>query len=107
MSSLFSSLREKAQSAVNSSGLTSHNFGRSDGAESPPPGQSSGGVAGIMKSHAFESLHHQLRTFQQQYSYVLNGINSLVWSLILLRLQELDNACAEDHNNYQGCRDGL
>ena len=79
MSSFFSSLKDKAQSAVSSSGLAEHipgSFGRTSTAESgktsPPPaaGQSSGGggLASITKSHAFESIHHQLRTFQQQYS---------------------------------------
>jgi hypothetical protein len=66
MSSLFASLKEKAQSASNQ--LTS-GFGRPDGPESPQQqGQSSGGLASITKSHAFESLHHQLRSLQQQYS---------------------------------------
>lgn len=77
MSSLFQSLKDKATSAVNSSGIAERlpgGFGRTStdgGKTSPPPtGQASsgGGLSNITKSHTFESLHHQLRTFQQQYS---------------------------------------
>ena len=78
MSSLFQSLKDKAQSAINSSGLSEHIPGAAarpgDGKTSPGAqgGQSSGGLSGITKSYAFESLHHQFRTFQQQYSYVFS-----------------------------------
>ena len=65
--SFFSSLKDKAQSAVNSAG-----FGRSDNAESSEAGQTSSGtgLGGFMKSHGLEGIHHQLRTLQQQYSCV-------------------------------------
>ena len=60
MQGLFSSLADKAQSALGRTGSSSQGEGGS--------GQSNAG--GILKSHAFESIHHQLRSFQQQYSYV-------------------------------------
>lgn len=73
MSSFFSSLKDKAQSAVSSSPLAGHipGVGRTDGADSPQAGQSGsgGGIGGFMKSHGLEGIHHQLRTLQQQYSY--------------------------------------
>ena len=76
MSGLFQSLKDKAQSAVNQSGLADRIPGghfrtsSADGKTSPTPqqGQSSGGITGFTKSHAFENIQHQLRTFQQQYS---------------------------------------
>ncbi|KAJ3550562.1 hypothetical protein NM688_g5048 [Phlebia brevispora] len=63
MSSIFQSLKDKAQSAVSSSGLADHlpgGFSRTDGKTSP--------TGGMSKSHTLESLHHQLRSFQQQFS---------------------------------------
>ncbi len=72
MQGLFSSLADKAQSALNSTSL-----GRqSQQGEGTSAGQSNSG--GILKSHAFESIHHQLRSFQQQYSYVRDPISSSV-----------------------------
>ena len=64
MQGLFSSLADKAQSALNSTPL-----GRQEGG--------SGQTGGILKSHAFESIHHQLRSFQQQYSYVRDSMSWL------------------------------
>ncbi|KAI0702521.1 Eisosome component PIL1-domain-containing protein, partial [Cytidiella melzeri] len=75
MSSLFASLKEKAQSASNqlSSGLSS-----SDSQQQPA--QSPGGLAAFTKSHTFESLHHQLRTFQQQYSSSTTPVQKIITS---------------------------
>ncbi|KAH9950461.1 Eisosome component PIL1-domain-containing protein [Amylocystis lapponica] len=78
MSNFFSSMADKAQSALNSSPLAQH---------LPPSltGQSGenaqgGGMAGITKSHAFESIHHQIRTFQQQYSNSVSPLQRIVTS---------------------------
>ncbi|EKM61188.1 uncharacterized protein PHACADRAFT_168609 [Phanerochaete carnosa HHB-10118-sp] len=74
MSSFFSSLKDKAQSAVNSAGL-----GRSDTTESSQADQtSSGGISGFMKSHGLEGIHHQLRTMQQQYSSSTTPVQKIV-----------------------------
>ncbi|KAI0080122.1 hypothetical protein K474DRAFT_396057 [Panus rudis PR-1116 ss-1] len=64
MPGFFSSIADKAQSALNASPLAQHIPG------SHPSGSQSQGEAsgGFKYSHALESIHHQLRTFQQQYS---------------------------------------
>ncbi|CDO76633.1 hypothetical protein BN946_scf184868.g47 [Trametes cinnabarina] len=73
MQGLFSSLTDKAQSALNSTP-----FGRSgQGSDGGSSGQSSGS-GGILKSHAFESIQHQLRTFQQQYSSSVSPVQKII-----------------------------
>ncbi|KAI0721285.1 Eisosome component PIL1-domain-containing protein [Cerioporus squamosus] len=67
MQGLFSSLADKAQSAL---GRTSTNQG--EGAS----GQS--GSGGILKSHAFESIHHQFRSIQQQYSSSTTPVQKII-----------------------------
>lgn len=62
MQGLFSSLADKAQSALNQTPL-----GRTNSQQGSQGGQSSA-AGGILKSHAFESIHHQFRSLQQQYS---------------------------------------
>ncbi|KAK7694854.1 hypothetical protein QCA50_002042 [Cerrena zonata] len=57
MSGFFSSIANKAQSAINQH-LPSSSAGGSNGQ----------GTGSNRYSHTLESLHHQLRTFQQQYS---------------------------------------
>ncbi len=71
MAGLFQSLKDKAQSVVNNSGLSS-GAGRTDDRASTnsASGAQQGGLAGLTKTHAFESISHQLRSFQQQYSCV-------------------------------------
>ncbi|KAI0094631.1 Eisosome component PIL1-domain-containing protein [Irpex rosettiformis] len=71
MSSLFASLKEKAQSASNQ---LAGSFNRPES----PQGSQAGGLAGLTKSHAFESLHHQLRTFQQQYSSSTTPVQKII-----------------------------
>ncbi|TFY58795.1 hypothetical protein EVJ58_g6195 [Rhodofomes roseus] len=68
MSDFLSSLKGKAQSALSSAqaGLT----GTAD--------QASGHGGGILKSHAFESIHHQLRNFQQQYSSSVTPVQRII-----------------------------
>ncbi|OSD03616.1 hypothetical protein PYCCODRAFT_1476997 [Trametes coccinea BRFM310] len=72
MQGLFSSLADKAQSALNSTPL-----GRSGQSSDGGSGQSSGS-GGILKSHAFESIQHQLRTFQQQYSSSVTPVQKII-----------------------------
>ncbi|KAI0330538.1 hypothetical protein GY45DRAFT_1217516, partial [Cubamyces sp. BRFM 1775] len=72
MQGLFSSLADKAQSALNSTPLGRSNQGAEGGS-----GQSSGS-GGILKSHAFESIQHQLRTFQQQYSSSVTPVQKII-----------------------------
>ncbi|EPT03949.1 hypothetical protein FOMPIDRAFT_98807 [Fomitopsis schrenkii] len=68
MSDFLSSLKGKAQSAFTQAqaGLT--------GAADP----SSGHGGGLLKSHAFESIHHQLRSFQQQYSSSVTPVQRII-----------------------------
>ncbi|KAH9937119.1 Eisosome component PIL1-domain-containing protein [Fomitopsis serialis] len=68
MSEFLSSLKGKAQSAFSSAqaGLTG------------PADAASGQGGGILKSHAFESIHHQLRSFQQQYSSSVTPIQRII-----------------------------
>ncbi|THH02138.1 hypothetical protein EW026_g686 [Hermanssonia centrifuga] len=86
MSSFFSALKDKAQSAVNATPLAGHIPGSSPRPETPESstatGQSPGGgpLAGITKSHTFETLHHQLRTFQQQYSSSTTPVQKIITS---------------------------
>ncbi|OBZ79935.1 Sphingolipid long chain base-responsive protein LSP1 [Grifola frondosa] len=68
MQGFFSSMADKAQSALNSTPLAGQHIpgARPTSAQASEGDQS--GSGGLLKSHAFESLHHQLRTLQQQYS---------------------------------------
>ncbi|TBU34559.1 Eisosome component PIL1-domain-containing protein [Dichomitus squalens] len=71
MQGLFSSLADKAQSALNQTPL-----GRTTSNQSTQGGQSPG--SSILKSHAFESIHHQLRSFQQQYSSSVTPVQKII-----------------------------
>ena len=66
VSSFFSQIADKAQSAINQTPLAAHIPGAS-----PPPDQPSANQAaaqGGPRSHTFESLQHQLRNIGQQYT---------------------------------------
>ncbi|CCL98967.1 uncharacterized protein FIBRA_00975 [Fibroporia radiculosa] len=80
MSDFLSSLTEKAQSALKSAGLT----GQSDG---------DNGQGGVLKSHAVVSMHHQLRTLQQQYSSSVTPVQKIITTQkgIALDLDGLSN----------------
>ncbi|TFK80281.1 hypothetical protein K466DRAFT_559232 [Polyporus arcularius HHB13444] len=69
MQGLFSSLADKAQSAL---GRPSSNQG--EGA----PGQSASGAGSILKGHAFENLSHQFRSIQQQYSSSTTPVQKII-----------------------------
>ncbi|KAI0652224.1 Eisosome component PIL1-domain-containing protein [Trametes meyenii] len=90
MQGLFSSLADKAQSALNSTSLGRANQGGDGGS-----GQSSGS-GGILKSHAFESIHHQLRTFQQQYSSSVTPVQKIITAQKGIAL-DLDNVSRDAH----------
>ena len=60
------SIADKAQSAVNSSPLAGYIPGYQ-----PDPTKHSAQNAAASKSHALESIQHQFRSLQQQYSYGL------------------------------------
>jgi hypothetical protein len=74
VSDFLSSIADKAQSAINSSSLAGHIQvpGHQSSGTSPGPTQPSGNDAAAQKSHTFESIQHQLRSIQQQYTYELN-----------------------------------
>ncbi|KAH9847364.1 Eisosome component PIL1-domain-containing protein [Lenzites betulinus] len=86
MQGLFSSLADKAQSAINASPLGRSSQSADGSAQSP----------GILKSHAFESIHHQLRTFQQQYSSSVTPAQKIVTSQKGVAL-DLDNLGRDVH----------
>lgn len=70
--SFLSSIADKAQSAINNSPLAGHipgyqQSGGTDSATQPSPNDAAG-----QKSHAFESIQHQFRSIQQQYTYGLS-----------------------------------
>ncbi|KZT05930.1 uncharacterized protein LAESUDRAFT_680526 [Laetiporus sulphureus 93-53] len=69
-SDFLASLQEKAQNALKSAGFGGQSDGPSDG--------HSGGNGGILKSHAFESVQHQLRTLQQTYSSSVSPIQKVI-----------------------------
>ncbi|KAI0778536.1 Eisosome component PIL1-domain-containing protein [Trametes elegans] len=91
MQGLFSSLADKAQSALNSTSLGRANQG-ADGGSAQSPASS----GGILKSHAFESLHHQLRTFQQQYSSSVTPVQKIITAQKGVAL-DLDNLGRDAH----------
>ncbi|EMD42209.1 hypothetical protein CERSUDRAFT_42326 [Gelatoporia subvermispora B] len=62
MTSFFSSLADKAQSALKDTPLGQH----LPGAQNADAGKD--GQGGLLKSHTFETIQHQFRTIQQQYS---------------------------------------
>jgi hypothetical protein len=80
VSDFLSSIADKAQSALNSSPLAAHIPGHQQSASpdpadthpaaTHPSGNDTAGASG--KSHAFESIQHQLRSIQQQYTYGLS-----------------------------------
>ena len=72
VSGFLSSFADKAQSAINSSPLAGHIPGYQHSASPDPATQSSGNDAAAQKSRTFESIQHQLRSIQQQYTYGLN-----------------------------------
>lgn len=67
------SFADKAQSAINASPLAahlpSHNRPNSPDASSQPPANQAAAQGGH-RSHALESISHQIRTLGQQYSCV-------------------------------------
>ena len=69
-SSFLSSIADKAQSAINSSPLAGHIPGYQPSAGTDSAAQPSANDA--QKSHAFESIQHQFRSIQQQYTYGLS-----------------------------------
>ena len=58
--SFLSSIADKAQSAINSSPLAGH-LGTAPSNDT--------GAQGTSKSHTLESIQHQFRSIQQQYTY--------------------------------------
>ncbi|PIL31612.1 hypothetical protein GSI_06314 [Ganoderma sinense ZZ0214-1] len=72
MQGLLSSLADKAQSALNQTPL-----GRTNSQLGSQGGQSSA-AGGILKSHAFESIHHQFRSLQQQYSSSVTPVQKII-----------------------------
>ncbi|EIW64415.1 uncharacterized protein TRAVEDRAFT_139192 [Trametes versicolor FP-101664 SS1] len=89
MQGLFSSLADKAQSAINATPL-----GRSSSSNDGSGQTSSSG--GIRKSHAFESFHHQLRSFQQQYSSSVTPVQKIITAQKGLAL-DFDNVGRDAH----------
>ncbi|KAI0936583.1 hypothetical protein AcW1_000782 [Taiwanofungus camphoratus] len=76
MSNFFSSITEKAQSALNSSPIAQHLPAGMKGQTANNSAE--GEQGGILKSHAFESIHQQLRTFQQQYSSSVSPVQKII-----------------------------
>lgn len=70
VSGFLSSIADKAQSAINSSPLAGHIPGYQHSG-SPDNTQPSVNDGAAQKSHALESIQHQLRSIQQQYTYGL------------------------------------
>jgi len=71
VSDFLSSIADKAQSAINSSPLSAHIPGAQrsnspDPATQPPANTAA--AQGASKSHTFESIQHQFRSLQQQYT---------------------------------------
>lgn len=85
MSEFLSSITGKAQNALKSAGF---NTGQSNDPEN-------GGQGGILKSRTFESIHHQLRTFQQQYSSSVTPVQKIITTQkgIALDFDSLSNDC--------------
>ena len=72
VSEFLSSIADKAQSAINSSPLAGHIPGVQRSSSPDPATQPSANDAaaqGASKSHTFESIQHQFRSLQQQYTY--------------------------------------
>ncbi|KAI0756652.1 Eisosome component PIL1-domain-containing protein [Daedaleopsis nitida] len=90
MQGLLSSLTDKAQSALKSTSL-----GRSSSADGSSSNQSSSS-GGILKSHAFESFHHQLRSFQQQYSSSVTPVQKIITTQKGIAL-DFDNVSRDAH----------
>ncbi|KAI0361232.1 hypothetical protein OH77DRAFT_1585375 [Trametes cingulata] len=92
MQGFISSLTDKAQSALNATPL-----GRSSQTSEGGSGQSSGS-GGFLKSHAFESIHHQLRTFQQQYSSSVTPVQKIITAQKGVAL-DFDNVGRDAHSH--------
>ncbi|OCH95785.1 hypothetical protein OBBRIDRAFT_883721 [Obba rivulosa] len=75
MSSFFSSLADKAQSALKDTPLAQHLPGaqQTDGGKDSQSG-------GLLKSHTFEAIQHQFRTIQQQYSSSVTPVQRIITS---------------------------
>ncbi|OSX67415.1 hypothetical protein POSPLADRAFT_1176223 [Postia placenta MAD-698-R-SB12] len=86
MSDFLSSITGKAQNALRSAGF---NPGQSGDATGGPQG-------GILKSHAVESIHHQLRTFQQQYSSNTTPVQKIITTQKGVAL-DLDSLSTDSH----------
>jgi hypothetical protein len=75
VSDFLSSIADKAQSAINSSPLAGHIPGVQRANSPDPatqPSANNAAAQGVSKSHALESIQHQFRSLQQQYTYGLN-----------------------------------
>jgi len=71
VSDFLSSIADKAQSAINSSPLSAHIPGAQRSSSPDPATQPPANIAaaqGACKSHTFESIQHQFRSLQQQYT---------------------------------------
>lgn len=68
MSSLFSSLAEKAQIAIDASPLAGHVPKIINKPLDQPPANQAASQGGA-KSHTLEAIQHQIRSFGQQYTY--------------------------------------
>jgi len=78
VSGFLSSIADKAQSAINASPLAGHIPGYQRPNSPDPATQPSANEAVGSKSHTLESLQHQFRFLQQQYSYGLNLSDDLL-----------------------------
>jgi hypothetical protein len=70
-SSFLSSIADKAQSAINSSPLAGHIPGYQQSGTTSTDSATQPSANDGQKSHAFESIQHQFRSIQQQYTYGL------------------------------------
>ncbi|KAF8642355.1 hypothetical protein AX16_009624 [Volvariella volvacea WC 439] len=66
--SFLASIADKAQSAISHLPAAAHRPNSPDSATQPTANESAGASYGGYKSHALESIQHQLRQFGQQYS---------------------------------------
>ncbi|KZT30444.1 hypothetical protein NEOLEDRAFT_1082390 [Neolentinus lepideus HHB14362 ss-1] len=79
MSGFLSSFADKAQSAIQSSGLTQHIPGGYGRATSPGSSDQGAGRT-AHRSHALEAFQHQLRAFGQQYSSSTTPVQKIITS---------------------------
>jgi hypothetical protein len=72
VSNFLSSIADKAQSAISSSPLAGHIPGYQQSGSTDPATQPPANDAAGQKSRTFESIQHQFRSIQQQYTYGLS-----------------------------------